>query len=359
MKLNLSLLELILLLVISLLSSLWTRYGRRIRKWWEERRKRRRGPRQLRPRQPEDCPDCARGIHWLPRRLWPEVVPWSEVKSRRGRKKIIDTSSYACLNIWCRYFGVADATIHALVSDGWRGKHKDILYLRCQACHKKTTSRAGTPMYRIKTPLHQVAMVMTALSEGVDLSAASRIFGLHPTTISRWLERAGQHSQRLHERLFFQAIHTGHIQLDELYTRVKSEVGTVFVWSAITAQSKLIIALHIGGQAIEDACQLFHQIKLRLVEGCKPVFTSDGRNQYFHGLTAHFGYWDKPPRARKYHWFPDDDLLYAQLRKERRGRKVRFLYSIIRLGTRTLIGRCSWGWAYQGWSRRRMSSART
>ena len=104
--------------------------------------------------------------------------------------------------LWCRYFGIADAAIHALVSDGWRGINKDILYLCCQACGKRTTSRAGTPMYRIKTPLHRVAMVMTALSEGVDISAASRISGVHPTTISRWLERAGQHSERLHERFF-------------------------------------------------------------------------------------------------------------------------------------------------------------
>lgn len=138
MKINLTLLEIILLFVICLLSSLWARDGKRIKKWWEERRKRRRGPRQLRPRQPADCPECARGIHWLPRWLWPEVVPWSEVKSPQGRKKTIDTSGYACLNIWCRYFGIADATVHTLVSDGWRGKNKDILYLRlpCQSAQQ-------------------------------------------------------------------------------------------------------------------------------------------------------------------------------------------------------------------------------
>lgn len=162
------------------------------------------------------------------------------------------------------------------------------------------------------------------------------------------MERAGQHSERLHERLFFQAIKAGHVQLDELYTRVKSVAGTVLAWSAITAKTKLIFALHIGGQAIEDACLLFHQIRLRLVEGCKPVFTSDGRNQYFHGMTAHYGYWDKPPRARVFHWFPAEDLPYDQIRKERRGRKVKFLYSIIRLGTRTVIRKMLLGLGYSG-----------
>jgi hypothetical protein len=60
-------------------------------------------------------------------------------------------------------------------------------------------------------------------------------------------------------------------------------------------------------------------------------------NQYFYGITAHFGFWDKPPRARKHHWFPDARLQYAQLCKRRRGWRISFLYSIIRLCSRQLI----------------------
>jgi hypothetical protein len=52
---------------------------------------------------------------------------------------------------------------------------------------------------------------------------------------------------------------------------------------------------------------------------------------------AHFGYWEKPPRARKYHWFPDENLQYAQPHKSRHGRKVKFLYSVIRLGAQDII----------------------
>ena len=86
MKINLTVLEIIILLVFCLLTYVWAKYGKRIKKWWEELHKRRRGPQQRRPRSPEACPECAKGIHWLPRQLWPEVIPWSEVKSSRGRK---------------------------------------------------------------------------------------------------------------------------------------------------------------------------------------------------------------------------------------------------------------------------------
>jgi hypothetical protein len=97
------------------------------------------------------------------------------------------------------------------------------------------------------------------------------------------------------------------------------------------------VALHIGGRKIEDACLLFHQLQMVLAPGTLPVFASDGLNQYFHGMTTHFGFWDKPPRARKFHWFPDPGLVYAQLVKQRHGQKVKFLYSIIRLGTRAVF----------------------
>jgi hypothetical protein len=50
-----------------------------------------------------------------------------------------------------------------------------------------------------------------------------------------------------------------------------------------------------------------------------------------------FGFWDRPPRSRKNHWFPDVRLQYAQLRKRCRGETVHFLYSIERLGSRQLI----------------------
>jgi IS1 family transposase len=188
-------------------------------------------------------------------------------------------------------------------------------------------------MYQIKTPIARVSMVMTALSEGVDISAATRIFGHHHSTISRWRERAGQHSARLQARLFFRALAPGHIQFDELVAFVKTCVQRLWVWTGIDAESKLIFAAHIGGRHSADACRFAHQVWQRLVPNCWPVFTSDGLNQYYHGLTAHWGNWEMPPRARKYRWVPDARLLYAQFRKVRRGRRVVRVFSIVRLGT--------------------------
>ena len=76
------------------------------------------------------------------------------------------------------------------------------------------------------------------------------------------------------------------------------------MWTTIEAHSKPVLGLHIGGRTLADACTLVHQLMQTLAPRCLSVFTSDGLNHYYYALTAHFGYWDKPPKARKRHWFP-------------------------------------------------------
>ena len=78
--------------------------------------------RLLKPRSPDDCPAC-RLASPAPSALMPAPVrPWSEVKSLRGAPKCIDTHGYACPNQQCRYFGITEAHLHALVGDGKHGR---------------------------------------------------------------------------------------------------------------------------------------------------------------------------------------------------------------------------------------------
>jgi len=160
--------------------------------------------RLLKPRTPDDCPACrlastassGRGSASEP------VQPWCEVKSRRGAPKRIPTEGFACPNRQCRYFDNTDAHSHALVGNGKHGQTERIQTFRCQACRTTFSARRDTPLYRLKTPSQQVAMVLSALAEGLDRSAASRVFGSRQATITTWLTRAGEHAQRLHEHSF-------------------------------------------------------------------------------------------------------------------------------------------------------------
>ena|SRR5438270_8593449 len=133
--------------------------------------------RLLKPRTPRDCPVCRLASPGVEPASAP-VRPWREVKSRRGAPKRISTAGFACPNQQCAYFGITDASIHALVGDGKHAQAEHIQTFRCQACHATFTARRHTPLYRLKTPSHQVAMVLTALAEGLDSSAAKRVAGL-------------------------------------------------------------------------------------------------------------------------------------------------------------------------------------
>src|SRR6266704_4019674 len=142
--------------------------------------------RLLKPRTPLDCPAC-RLTSPLSPVVGPSplpIRPWHEVKSRRGVPKRVNTEGYACPNQQCAYFGITDAHIHALVGDGKHGHAEHIQTFRGPACRTTFSARRHTPLYRLKTPSHQVAMVLSALSEGLDPSAAERVFGYRQAIIT-------------------------------------------------------------------------------------------------------------------------------------------------------------------------------
>jgi hypothetical protein len=79
-----------------------------------------------------------------------------------------------------------------LQGDGKHGQAERIQTFRCQACLTTFSARHDTPLYRLKTPSHQIATVLAALAEGLDTSAAERVFGYRQATIAAWLSRAAR-----------------------------------------------------------------------------------------------------------------------------------------------------------------------
>jgi transposase-like protein len=294
--------------------------------------------RLLKPRTPLDCPACrlasilSSGVEPAPL----PVRPWRELKSRRGAPKRVNTQGFACPNRKCPYSGITDAHIHALVADGTHGHAEPIQTFRGPACRTTFTARRHTPLYRLKTPSHQVAVVLTALAEGLDPSAAERVFGFRQATITTWLSRAGEHAQTLHQRSFCN-LQFPHLQLDELRTRLRSSTQVLWLWLAIDPLTKILPVLHLGPRTQNAAHVVIHSLRQRLVPGCFPLFTSDGLNLYFYALTAHFGHWlEVGRRGRKVRqWQVAAELIYGQVKKSYRRRKLLRVTHVMRLGTQT------------------------
>ena len=275
-------------------------------------------PRLLKPRSPDDCPACRlASFASLGGEPTPAPLrPWSEVKSRRGAPKRIPTEGYACPNRQCTYFGNTDAHWHALVGDGKHGQAEQIQTFRCQACRTTFSARRDTPLYRLKTPSHQVAVVLSALAEGLDASATERVFGSRQATITSWLTRAGEHAQSLHERCFH-TLQIPHLQLEELRTRLRSHKQVLWLWLAIDPLTKILAALQLGPRTQHMAHSLIHSLRQILAPGCLPLFTSDGLNLNFYALTAHFGHWreEVSRRGRKVlRWQVAAGLIFGQVK---------------------------------------------
>ncbi len=288
--------------------------------------------RLLKPRTPDDCPACRhQPIPPAPAQL-PAVRPWRELKSRRGAPKRIATDGFACPNRACAYYGITTPQIHALVGDGTHGKHERIQTFRCQACGTTFTSRHDTPLYRLKTPSVRVAEVLGALAEGLTLAAATRIFGHSANTLVTWLSRAGEHSASLHDR-WLRHLQLPHLQLDELRTHLRQRAHVLWLWVAMDPLTKLIPVLQLGARTQSTAHTVVHELRQRLAPGCLPVFTSDGLNLYFYALTAHFGQGVRigGRRARQWHMLPG--LIYGQVKKTYRRRKVVRVTQVMRSGT--------------------------
>jgi IS1 family transposase len=263
-------------------------------------------------------------------------LPWREQKSRRGAPKRINTQGFACPNRMCAYYRITDPQVHALVGDGAHGQCERIQTFRCQACATTFTTRRNTPLYRLKTSSQRVAEVLTALAEGLSVAAAVRVFGHRERTLRTWLARAGEHSATVHNH-FCSGLLLAHVQLDEIRTRLRQRVQVLWLWLAVDPITKLIPTLYLGPRTQDAAHAVIHDLRQRLNLGCIPVFTSDGLNHYFYALTAHFGQWVAGGGRRAHHWQVAAGLLYGQVKKRYRCRRLVRVTHLMRCGTRAAL----------------------
>jgi transposase-like protein len=159
----------------------------------EERQKETEAP-KVAPQIPDQLFSLPEGTATGNRPIHRQVKPWREYRSRRGRKKKIKTQGHACPNPHCRYFGITDEDVHALVGNGRRGKRGHIQAFKCQCCQTNFSSRRNTPLYHLKTHPDRIEMCLWLLAEGMDVSVLVRFTGHVDATLSRWLTRAGIHS---------------------------------------------------------------------------------------------------------------------------------------------------------------------
>jgi hypothetical protein len=102
----------------------------------------------------------------------------------------------------------------------------------------------------LKTPVFRIIMILTALSEGMGVNAATRVFSVGKNSIYRWLDRLSSLQQTLMLYLLCHQFIQLTIEGDELYTKIGKNVppGESEGWTIVLMDraSRFIWALECG-----------------------------------------------------------------------------------------------------------------
>jgi len=213
--------------------------------------------RRWRPSDPSRC-DCCRVE--APRSQLPVLAlptpTWSSQRSKRGRKKTVDSSGHFCTNPECQYHENTDAQTHALASNGRHGQQR-IRQWVCQACGTYASERHDTAMSNLKKHPEDVACTLEMLNRGGSQADVAEHHQHMPRTVRRWLKRVAVQSLRIHDQ-FFRNLALGNVQLDELVGNIKGAARRQFIWTTMDATTKIIPVWHVGGRRLQDAQIVVH-----------------------------------------------------------------------------------------------------
>src|SRR2546425_7553775 len=117
-------------------------------------------------------------------------------------------------------------------------------------------------------------------------------------------------------------------------------------------KSKLLVVVDVGCRTLAMAQRVVHQVTRVLAPGCVPLFLTDGLKDYGTALLTHFGSWIHPERRQakgprpKPRWMPLPALLYAQVVKSYRRRRIVGVTHRVVFGTQLAIEQvltaCGW-----------------
>src|SRR5437773_6396834 len=279
------------------------------------------------------------------------------------RPRTVDTSMHFCPHSPCDYRGWLG--LNNLRANGhphggpWRQLH-------CTSCDGYCPEHHGTMFHGKQAAVELIVRVLACLAEGLGLRATARVFEVDAHTVLHWLVEAAE-QLRAFSSYFLCDLHLEQLQLDELYAVLRDrkageisddeaikrlERSPSWVWTVMDPTSKLLVVVDVGSRTLAMAQRVVHQVTQVLAPGCVPLFLTDGFQEYRTAILAHFGSWMQPERRQdkgprpKPRWMPLPALLYAQVVKSYRRRRIVGVTHRVVFGTRLaieqMLARCGW-----------------
>lgn len=143
------------------------------------------------------------------------------------------------------------------------------------------------------------ARILHLLCEGQSIRAASRLTGASKNTIVKLLLDAGRACSAYQDRVL-RNLPSKKVQVDEIWSftyakqanvakakAAPEDAGDVWTWTAIDADSKLLISWFVGNRDTDSALIFLNDLKPRLAD--RVQLTSDGWKPYEEAVGTIFG----------------------------------------------------------------------
>lgn len=148
-----------------------------------------------------------------------------------------------------------------------------------------------------KLPIEKRVQIVNLLVEGSSLRSISRIADVSINTVTKMLVDVGRACQKFHDEKV-RDVKSKKIQCDEIWAfcyakqknvniKMPEGSGDVWTWTAIDADSKLIISWNVGNREASTACAFMNDVAERLVN--KIQLTTDGYKAYLTAVEGAFG----------------------------------------------------------------------
>jgi transposase-like protein/IS1 family transposase len=156
----------------------------------------------------------------------------------------------------------------------------------CAVCHKTFSATKGTAVYRLRTSVQTVSLVITLLAHGCPPQAIVAAFGFDERTVARWMRRGGIQTQAVQQHLVEQPRDLGQVQADEI--RVKRQGSLVWMALAMMVSTRLWLAGEVSEQR---DMRLMRRLIERVCRCALPrplLFCTDGLCSYVRAIRETF-----------------------------------------------------------------------
>lgn len=150
-----------------------------------------------------------------------------------------------------------------------------------------------------KLPHAKRIQVLSMLVEGSSMRSISRVADVSINTVAKLLEGAGAACEAFHDETV-RNVRSKRVQCDEIwafcYAKEKNiavakkappEAGDLWTWTALDADTKLMIAWEVGDRDSETARTFIQDVALRLAN--RVQLTTDGHKAYLDAIEEAFG----------------------------------------------------------------------